>query len=574
MVALGQTNIDESRIKIKTAGAGAITRTQQDKNRDTISVKDYGAKGDGITDDTVAIQAAITAVSVAGGGVVNFPKGTYKVTNAITIPASTYAAKNRIRLKGDGAYVSVIYVPNTFNLSALGVFVTTASEPGPVFDSLEINFQQNTAATNISQIVNYPPAIYVNVTPRVEILDCAITLAWKGIAFIGNSGGPVIRNLQGSGFNDFISFNGGQDIATIEGLRFWPYKLASTAAEALMYANAVMIRTGRQDGLTLTGGMCFGLASGCLVMSDMGSGITFASVSAFAFDTAKAIDISAGQVVISSSSFTSVAYPLVEQTGGHVVIGNSWLYGTIGTSAHAIRLNPNGAYAYFGLTNSWWAINGMLATTAVLLDSTSGVIHANVDQNKFEGDQNTNYTLPIIQTIGANVRGTIRGNTIKDKGTGTGTFIAVQDDTLLAVKDNVFAGWVFSKPAAPHNLRISDETVDYLKRVTASELGAQTSSAVVFCTDCKETVSSTVQGICAAGGSGTMAVKTGADWKCFSGDIKPVTMTLAQIQAYGGTTTILTCSDCKVTSGVDNTCTGSGSGAMALKIGAVWKCIQ
>jgi hypothetical protein len=40
----------------------------------------YGAVGDGTTDDTVAIQAAMTAASAAGGGVVFFPQGRYRTT--------------------------------------------------------------------------------------------------------------------------------------------------------------------------------------------------------------------------------------------------------------------------------------------------------------------------------------------------------------------------------------------------------------------------------------------------------------------------------------------------------------
>ena len=63
---------------------------------DVINVKDYGAVGNGVADDTSAIQSAVSAAASAGGGVVYFPKGTYKVTSTISILTSG------IYLTGDG----------------------------------------------------------------------------------------------------------------------------------------------------------------------------------------------------------------------------------------------------------------------------------------------------------------------------------------------------------------------------------------------------------------------------------------------------------------------------------------
>jgi len=69
-------------IGYQPASPGAA-RSVQDKLRDTVSVKDFGAIGNGSTDDTAAIQAAITSLSATGGNVY-FPKGTYKVSSTIS----------------------------------------------------------------------------------------------------------------------------------------------------------------------------------------------------------------------------------------------------------------------------------------------------------------------------------------------------------------------------------------------------------------------------------------------------------------------------------------------------------
>lgn len=52
---------------------------------DAFSVTAYGAKGDGTTDDTASIQAAIDAAEANGGGTVHFPIGVYIVTDTITV---------------------------------------------------------------------------------------------------------------------------------------------------------------------------------------------------------------------------------------------------------------------------------------------------------------------------------------------------------------------------------------------------------------------------------------------------------------------------------------------------------
>ncbi len=92
------------------AGTGAVATTVQAKLRQTISVKDFGALGDGSTNDTVALQAAIVA---AAGATLYIPEGDYRYTT-LTIAAG-------MSIVGDGAG-SLLYTTMT---GGGGITVTT-----------------------------------------------------------------------------------------------------------------------------------------------------------------------------------------------------------------------------------------------------------------------------------------------------------------------------------------------------------------------------------------------------------------------------------------------------------------
>ena len=71
----------------------------------SVNVKDFGATGDGTTDDTVAVQAAIDSLPL--GGTVNFPVGTYRIARTVGVNDSwgIKVTASNITLMGNDAYL-------------------------------------------------------------------------------------------------------------------------------------------------------------------------------------------------------------------------------------------------------------------------------------------------------------------------------------------------------------------------------------------------------------------------------------------------------------------------------------
>jgi len=102
---MSSTRSSSSQSNYVALGSSTV-REVSSKLADQVSVKDFGAKGDGVANDTAAIQAALDS----GARTVFVPDGTYNVSSTIFIPGSTAAAS--VSLVGNG--------PNTiFNAQSI-----------------------------------------------------------------------------------------------------------------------------------------------------------------------------------------------------------------------------------------------------------------------------------------------------------------------------------------------------------------------------------------------------------------------------------------------------------------------
>jgi hypothetical protein len=309
----------------------------EDKGGQVYNVMAYGAKGDGVTDDSAAIQSAINAAElhngVAGayGATVYFPAGAYLLTAAgLTIGG------NGITLQGAGQLSTRIFVANNATITPITVSGTGAT-PGVistysenvVIRDLLVDMSFGTASAGPA---NNTPGVIFNYVTRPKLVDASITNFGTCLLASGTT------DLMCSRVNIIIS---NASVTTAYGV-----KIDGTYQNASAYFHQVVVGIGNFTGTTsyawFAGGahladlylhFCEGNGATDSFYYDGSSAATFADV----------LDVHLIQYV-ADQCVRGIEFLNLVETGGMANIDGGWYASSVANGTAVTASNASGVH--------------------------------------------------------------------------------------------------------------------------------------------------------------------------------------------------------------------------------------
>ncbi len=190
----------------------------------------YNAVGDGIADDTAAIQQALDEAYDAGGGIVYLPVGTYGIKGTGDASDGGIRVRDNVTLMGAGMGASVIKLLASQGTDAItGIVRTPSGEP-----TRKVNFYNFTIDGNRSSVTSRVIGWYIGVDPSESITvsvagTTATATTVDGNHNLTNGQTYYIKSDAAAGLN-------GDFVVTVTSATTFTFTVASgTASDAVGY---------------------------------------------------------------------------------------------------------------------------------------------------------------------------------------------------------------------------------------------------------------------------------------------------------------------------------------------------
>jgi len=470
-----------SQVSFTQAGS-TYGRNVQLKLQESVSVKDFGAAGDGVADDTLAIQAALNS-----GASVFLPSGTYNISSALTISTNgqefigqgkgksiikqTATNKNGIIITGNNVYVGHLQVRDIVRSSGSAEFsgVVWGAVDGTVIENVKVDTSDDSGIRCGYDLVG----VAVVPSTNSKILNCEIT---NVVGQLGATGGGFGIEIIGA----FDCLCLGNDIEGVgaHGIR------VSGSSRCMIANNQIdnWAELGGGEGVHVSGGFSPLISSFQNVVT--GNILTLASN---IVSTADRIGVyladDAIDCVVSSNIITMSDANGYSQAGGN--INGMWIRqgsgsSGVSTSRAVISNNVIKGSLYLGINASNY-ISQTLITDNIIRDfyavgiqlgNASGeTVDSNISGNTIVGNPSatTAYGINNVGTLSGCV---ISNNIITDVGravelVGTINRLSLSGNTLLRViYTGNFAYGIYVNATVADNVFISGNTISNIGAVS------------------------------------------------------------------------------------------------------------
>ena len=215
----------------------------------TVSVMDFGAKADGVADDTAAFRKALDEAAKTSGSTAFAPSGRYLIAGTVTVPANT-TLKGEYSGPGRQGGTVLLATGGKGVVDGKGLLMLAG---GSCVRNIAVEYPEQSAESK--EPVPYPYAITAAGCTRIE--DVFLYNAYQGINLDG-AHANMVRNVWGEPLAVGINSDHTYDISRIENVHFWPYFTLNKPLRNWVQAKGVAFQFGRSDWQYCFNTFCYG----------------------------------------------------------------------------------------------------------------------------------------------------------------------------------------------------------------------------------------------------------------------------------------------------------------------------